>query len=183
MGLAIMSAPAVTRFVIGLLLVLSSCASPVSGGNGEGFPKFKFEDREQYAVDSNNYPTFRIERSIYRPPPSMFKGVGGNTPNEEIRTTDLWRVRYVYGGYYYIFSNEYQKRQEQVFKQTGTNDIVDYYLYHLPIDKTGKVMGGWVSFKNKKIVLLPSDRRVVFDPNYWRNPEWDKQPRFRPVEK
>lgn len=53
-----------------------------------------------------------------------------------------------------------------------------YYLDHLIIENSGKVIG-WISFKNPENVLLPSDRRVVMDPEYWKNPEWENLPGFR----
>jgi hypothetical protein len=169
-----------SKLFIALLLALSSCASTTSGGNEEILPKFKFEDPDQYAVDSKNYPTFRVENSIITPPQVMVKGNVINGPKEEIRTNDIWNVTHVHNDYYYIFSEEYQTRQEQLIKKTYSWNVpVNYYFYHLLIDKTGKVVGGWVGFKNRKLVLLPSERRIVFDPSYWRNPEWDKQPSFK----
>ena len=168
--------------IIVLVVFISSCTTASSNGLNENLPKYKFEDPEQYAVNSNNYPTYRVETSVYRPPSDMVRGKVISEPKEEIRNTDIWRVTHVYHDYFYIFSDEYQARQEQLIKKTYSwNVIADYYLYHLPIDKTGKVVGGWVSFKNKKNVFLSSERRIVFDPIYWRNPEWDKQPIFKPV--
>ena len=182
MDLPIMSKLAVTSLTIVLVVFMSSCVIASSNGSNENIPKYKFEDPEQYAVNSNNYPTYRIEVSVYRPPSTMVRGEVINGLKEELLNTDVWRVTHVYHDYFYIFSDEYQTRQEQLIKKSSSwNVIADYYFYHLPIDKTGKVVGGWVSFKNKKIVLLPSERRIVFDPNYWRNPEWDMQPSFKPV--
>ncbi len=169
------------RFSIALLLVLSACAAPTTVGNTEGMPKF--EDPDLYAVDSKNYPTYGIESVIYSPPSVMTRGYASSTPIEEIRSTDLWIVTHVYKGYYYIFSGEYQKRQEQLIKNSYSwNVIAERNFYHILIDKAGKIVG-WVIFKNKNVVLLRSERRIVFDSSYWRNPEWDKQPGFKPIEK
>ena len=184
MRLTAMLTLAASRLIIVFLLTLSGCSMAAPDASREGLQKYKSEDPEQYVVDSKNYPTYRIESSIYRPPSGMVKGNVNYEPKEEIRTTDVWKVTHVYGSYYYIFSDEYQARQEQLIKKSYEWNVPkDYYIYHLTIDKTGKVIGGWVSFKNKKLVLLPSERRIVFDPSYWRNPEWDKQPKFKPIEK
>ena len=160
-----------------LLAFLSGCAAPVPDVSKNSF-HYKFEDPEQYAVDSKNYPSYRIESSVYRPPSDMVRGKVINEPKEEILNTDIWKVTHVYKDYYYIFSDEYQARQEQLIKKSYSWNVnEDYYFYHLPIDNAGKVIGGWVSFKNKR--YLGSCCKIVFDPSYWRNPEWDKQPSFK----
>lgn len=177
-GLQAMLNLILSYFFITLLTVLSGCAAPTPDISKDGF-HYKFEDPDQYVVDSKNYPAYRIEKSIYRPPTGLVKGMLINHPDDEMSTADIWRVTHVYNGYYYIFSDEYQKRHMQNIKKSGLNEFGDRYLYHLPIDTEGHVIGGWVYFKNKKLVLLPSERKIVFDPSYWRNPEWDKQPSFK----
>jgi hypothetical protein len=168
-----------TYVSIVLLILLSGCAANAPNVANDGSPKYKFEDPDQYVVDSNNYPIYRIESSVYRPPSAMVRGKVINGPKEEILNTDLWRVTHVHNDYYYIFSDEYQARQELLIKKTYSWNVpVKYYFYHLLIDKAGKVVG-WISFKNKELVLLRSERRIVFDPNYWRNPEWEKLPSFK----
>lgn len=176
-----MSMQVVTRYFVILCLALSGCAAPTNVNKRVGLQRH--QDPEQFAVDSKHYPIYRIEESIYRPPPVMLEGnaLSVNAPREEILATDIWKVTYVCNDHYYIFSDDHQTRREKLIKSSSSyNVIADFYLYHLLIDKTGKVIG-WVPFKNKKNVVLRGDRGVVFDPEYWRNPEWEKLPSLKPI--
>ena len=136
----------------------------------------KWENPDFYQVDSSAYPTYKIGKPIFDPPSIMADGMSYKKPMTEISADDIWYVTHKYREYRYIYSDSYQSRQEQLQKKVLVGSYTS--LYHLPIDKSGKVIGGWVLFKNKKQVLLSSERKLVLDPNYWSNPEWEDKPYF-----
>ena len=168
---------AAIRFLLTLFIGVAGCsAMPVNNYSSVD----KWDNPDLYEVDSSAYPTFRISKSVFDPPHGMVKGRLDMEPTSEILTDDVWHVTHNYGEYRYIFSMQYQTRQVNLIKQSypWMKESSDYYLYHLPIDKYGKVVGGWIPFKNKKQVFLSSERKLVMDPSYWRNPEWEGKPSF-----
>lgn len=165
----------VTKFSLILVLMLSACATEKDKQVLSGYT---FENPESYSVDSKDFHRYRVTSSIATAPLASVKGTVIREPREGIKTTDVWKVTHVYKGYLYIFSTEYQTRQAELIKRSYSWNVpANYYLDHLIIEDSGKVIG-WISFKNSKNVLLPSDRRVVMDPEYWKNPEWENLPGF-----
>lgn len=165
-----------TKFFLILVLMLSACATEM---NKQALSKYTFENPEAYLVDSTDFHSYRIKSPVTTPPLVFVKGTAIREPREGIKTTDVWKVTHVYEGYLYIFSTEYQTRQAELIKRAYSWNVpANYYLDHLIIENSGKVVG-WISFKNPENVLLPSDRRVVMDPEYWKNPEWENLPGFR----
>lgn len=166
---------ATVRFFLILLLMLSACATEK---DKQVISKFIFENSEAYRVDSKDFSSYRSMSPIATTPLVSVKGTVIHELREGIKTTDIWKVTHAYKGYYYVFSNEYQTRQAELIKRTYTWNVpANYYLDHLIIENSGTVIG-WISFKNPKSVLLPSDRAIVMDPEYWKNPEWQDLPKF-----
>jgi hypothetical protein len=164
-----------TKFFLILVLMLSACATEK---DKQGLSKYTFENPESYLVDAKDFHRYRVTYSIATPPLVSVKGTVIQEPRAGIKTTDVWKVTHVYQGYLYIFSTEYRTRQAELIKRSYSWSVpANYYLDHLIIEDSGKVIG-WISFKNPENVLLPADRRVVMDPEYWKNPQWESLPRF-----
>jgi hypothetical protein len=166
---------AVGKFFLVSVLMLSACATEK---DKHVLSKYTFKNPESYRVDSKDFHSYRIVSSVATTPLVSVKGTVIREPREGIKATDVWKVTHIYEGYLYIFSDQYQTRQAELIKSADSWNVpANYYLDHLIIQDSGKVIG-WVSFKNPKIVLLPSDQRVVMDPEYWKNPEWENFPKF-----
>ena len=141
-------------------------------------------DPEQFKVNPENYPRFKVQRTI-QPPKTVL-----SIPIVEINEGDIWEVAYKFGDFYLIHSQSYDDRQCLMLSMSGvsgsriahvspfTGKCRSQYRYCIFVDLTGAVTAGWGLIFNPEVAVSKSTRAQSIKPVLGHGDAWGAQPTF-----
>ncbi len=177
---------------IGLLCITvvsgGGCGPIVSSEQSLNGVKFQMEKRvvdpEQFKVNPESYPRFRVRHTIQPPPVEL------SIEMLEISEDDIWEVAYKFGDLYLIFSQSYTDRQCVRLakgREPGpsiahispfTGKCRSWYRYCIYVDMTGTITAGWQLINNPDVKSSRSARSQLINPIFSNGGAWGIQPTF-----
>jgi hypothetical protein len=173
-----------------VVLMFSACVI-LPPGVKVATPPTNIENPDRYRVDSASYPTFHV-RERFKPP--LWKE--GSFEMVLIEASDIWKVTHKVGEKaFLIYSESYNDRQCRYLADVlprgmagGHIGIITKrcdadYLYHIPVNLDGTVIGNWKLLYNPKRFIFARDRYIDMQIDRTAVGGWSKQPLFVPQHK
>ena len=178
------------RFLVisGVCLLLYGCTSATDhfetvppGSSG------KAVNPDQFRVDSDDYPDFRVPARTVPPDAETYWIAGAErlsmTP---ILPSDRWKTTHVYRGFLIVQSEEYNERQCRYLDEIDQNPAgggvnvfgvcLQAFEYGIYLNDNGEIVGGWEVLPGKQKVL--GARKIYLAPSDGKASDWPEALRF-----